>query len=69
MIQETLTKRGAERLAKIIEKYWRLRGYASIITIVEPALVDDAETATERKVWQVRSNLDKHGYPPLNRLQ
>jgi hypothetical protein len=61
-----LTSRGAQRLAKRIERYWQERGYAGIQTNLVPYIIDEAVRGHgERKtLYFVRSNIKGNGFPP-----
>lgn len=50
---DTLTKTGALKLSKDIERYWIRKGYVSVKTTVDPFIIDQYG----HKLYQVRSNL------------
>lgn len=62
----TLTKVGAERLARRIEDYWRKRGYTGIKTKIDGHIVDNVllEPGERRTIFFVRSNIGPLGFPP-----
>jgi hypothetical protein len=61
-VGETLIEPGAKRLASIIERYWRGRGYQGIA--IEHDLGWAPEDDRERANYAVRSNLGPLGFPP-----
>jgi hypothetical protein len=61
-----LTSRGAQRLAKRIERYWQERGYAGIQTNLLPYIIDEGmrERGEHKTLYFVRSNIGPLGFPP-----
>jgi hypothetical protein len=60
------TARGAEKLAKRIERYWKERGYAGIKAHIVEHIVDLEllERGERRTIYFVRSNIGPLGFPP-----
>ncbi len=57
-VQDSCTKEGAKRLARMIEAYWRDRGYIVQTSIIHGPHMDEARGAHKA----VRSDMD-NGFP------
>jgi hypothetical protein len=66
-IRETLTESGARGLARMIESYWRGRGYLGIKCRVEHEVIECEARGDDYRphaVFFVRSNIGPTGFPP-----
>ena len=61
-----LTSRGAKKLTKWIEDYWKNRGYVGIQTSLVPHILDEGlrEDGERKTLYFVRSNIKGNGFPP-----